>query len=66
MAVILGRRIHKGKEILFLLDPHRYRATVWGWDGSAKILLRVMVDKDEVRLHKRVIEWIDKCAQTGL
>lgn len=43
----------------YWVDPNRYRATIWTNTPEWQ-LVRKMVDKDRMRLRKRVSEWVEK------
>ncbi len=64
MALIAGQLTNRSETILimFLVDPHRHRATIWrkSPNGIFSIHLRTMVDKDQARLRRRAAEFMEK------
>ena len=62
MAVFDGAFLINGYEVIYWMDPKRYRCTIW-WKKYQHSefytkQIKVMVDKDRTRLRKRVREYL--------
>lgn len=67
MAVICGSYLYKDYEVLLLLDPNRWRVTIWKRLPGAvyhTIKARRMHDKDKERILRRAEEWINKTVES--
>ena len=64
MAIYMGAFIEKGMEFMFIIDPNRYRCTIWKQKYKDSEFygkhVKTMVDKDLDELEERLREWINK------
>lgn len=64
MAMYGGAWIYKDLEIMLMIDPNRYRVTIWERSKRHPEIRSVKVkrlhDKDRKHILKRAREWIDK------